>query len=232
MNGKPTVDGTSTNGMISGCVIRVEDKTGPQAKAAGKLQVIVTIAGETLRNGNPLIFFEQVRLQGKVAQNALTLQRGECVLFDQAHLEQLTWDDAQTGDARAMLVIRATAFTRIKKNSTRLKGNDLIMEHATNAFTLNVRLAKKPISRQTKAGQVTEATIVANLWQSADPDDDTKRPHYFKVEAWRDLGLPFEDAWVGSRLICEVLIKTDTREICGEKRYFTDLEARTISVFA
>lgn len=232
MNGKPTVDGTSTNGMISGCVIRVEDQTGPKAKAAGQLHVIVTIAGETLRNGTPLTFFEQVRLKGKVAQNALTLQPRECVLFDQAHLEQLTWEDPQTGDPRAMLVIRASAFTRIKKNSTRLNGNNLIMEHATNTFTLNVRLAKPPVSRQTKAGQVTEATIVANLWQSADPDDDTKRPHYFKVEAWRDLGLPFEDARVGCRLICEVLIKTDTREICGEKRYFTDLEARTLSVFA
>lgn len=232
MNGKPTVDGTSTNGMISGCVIRVEDQTGPKARAAGKLHVIVTIAGETLRNGKPLIFFEQVRLQGKVAQNALTLQPRECVLFDQACIEQLIWNEPQTNAPRAKLVVRAWAFTRIRNNPVRLKGDDLIMEYATNAFTLNVRIAKPPVVRENRAGRVTEVTLAANLWQSSDLDDDTKRVHYFKVNAWRELGFPFEDAQIGKRVICEVLIKTDTNDDTGERRYFTELEARTVSVFA
>ncbi|KQR35155.1 single-stranded DNA-binding protein [Deinococcus sp. Leaf326] len=232
MNAKLTVDGTSTNGMISGCVIRVEDHTRPQAKVAGRLQVIVTIAGETLRNGTPLIFFEQVRLQGKVAENALTLQRGECVLFDQASIEQLIWNDPHTQAPRAKLIVRASAFTRIKNNRTRLQGNDLIMEYAANAFTLNVRIAKLPLSRETRAGRVTEVTLAANLRNSSEPDDDTKRVHYFKVNAWRELGFPFEDAPTGKRVICEVLIKTNTNDDTGERRYFTELEARTVSVFA
>jgi len=210
-------------GMISGVVTRVEDKTGTFPAA------IVTLAGETQRTGKPLIFFEQVRVTGAVATQALALQEGTPVLFDRAAVEQLAWTDPVTQDPRSQIAVRGRSFVQLRGVSTRRHDGHLILEHAVNIFTVRGRLAETSKTRRAGAfGEVTEAIVTLNLPTRAGAT--TTRPHYLKVEAWRETAL--KGCRTGALVIAQVLVKTDTRVIEGKKRYFTALEERSSSVAA
>lgn len=210
-------------GMISGCVVRVEDKTQTFPAA------IVTLAGETSRVSKALVFFEQVRVTGDVAVKALQLEPGQAVLFDRATVEQLIWTDRQTGEPRAQIVTRGRSFVKLRGVRTRRQGEHLILENAVNIFTLRGRLAKKTETRRAGVfGEVTEALVTLNLpVKSGAPET---RPHYLKVEAWRET--PLKGQRSGALVITQVLVKTDASIIGGEKRYFTVLEERSSSVMA
>lgn len=213
-------------GMISGCVVRVENKSrGPQNPAC-----IVTIAGETERSGGKtLVYFEQVRITGSAALDALALQPGEAVLFDRAAVEQMIWTDPVTHDPRSQIVVRGRGFVRLQGARTKRVGEHLVLEGAINVFTIKGRLAKNSDTRKAGVfGEVTEAIVTVNLpnRQSA----QGTRPHHLKVEAWRNS--PLKGTSKGQAVLAQVLIKTDTNIIQGEKRYFTVLEERQSSVLA
>lgn len=211
-------------GMISGLVVRVEDKSAQYPAC------IVTIAGETERSGGKnLVYFEQVRMTGQAAQAALSLRTGEAVLFDRAAVEQMIWTDPVTHDPRSQIVVRGRGFVRLQGARTKRVGEHLILEGAINVFTIKGRLAKNSDTRKAGVfGEVTEAIVTVNLpnRQSA----QGARPHHLKVEAWRHS--PLKGTSKGQAVLAQVLIKTDTNVIEGEKRYFTVLEERQSTVLA
>ncbi|GAA5533873.1 hypothetical protein [Deinococcus aluminii] len=210
-------------GMISGIVVRVEDKS------SGFPAAIVTLAGETDRNGKPLVFFEHVRLTGQIAQQALGLQPGEAVLFDRAAVEQMIWNDQGTNEPRSQIAIRGRSFVRLQGVHTRRMGEHLILEGAMNIFSLRGRLAKNAETRRTGPfGEVTEVIVTVNL--PVRPTATETRPHYLKVEAWRQSNL--KGTGKGTLVITQVLVKTDMKVIEGKKRYFTVLEERSSNVAA
>ena len=207
-------------GMISGCIVRMEDKSAQ----AGFPACTVTIAGETQRATKPLVYFEQVRLSGTAASAALKLKAGEAVLFDDAEICQLTWTDRVSQNPRSQIVTRARSFVKLGSVSTRLIGEHRILEQAVNSFTIRGRLAADIVTKTLKQGQVSEAVVVINL-----PDGPGQtRPHYLKVECWGNTPLISQKR--GSLTISEVLIKTDSATIEGQKRHFTLLEARSSAV--
>ena len=207
-------------GMLSGCVVRMEDKSAQ----AGFPACTVTIAGETHRATRPLVYFEQVRLSGAAANTALKLTAGEAILCDDAEICQLTWTDRVSQQPRSQIVTRARSFVRLGSVSTRLIGEHRILEQAVNSFTLRGRLAADIVTKTLKQGQVSEAVVVINL-----PDGPGQtRPHYLKVECWNQTALCHQKK--GSLTLSEVLIKTDSAMIDGQKRHFTVLEARSSAV--
>lgn len=214
---------TTNTGMISGIVVRVEEKKTSFPAA------IVTVAGETYRDGKALVFFEQVRLRDRPATAALQLQPGEAVLFDTAYVEQLTWTDQATQDPRAQIVIRAHTFARLSQGSvqTRLVGEQRILLNAMNHFVLRGRLVRDVKVKHTKNGPVAEANLAMTLGEG-----DRARTHYFQAEAWHVLSGVIAHGRQGDLVITEVLVKTDTSVIDGERRYFTKLESRAVSCLA
>jgi len=211
-------------GMISGCIVRVEDKSA----SAGFPACIVTIAGETMRANKPLTYFEQIRVSGPTATAALGLKHGDAILFDQAVIEQQTWVDKASNQPRAQLVTRGLSMTKLRGVSSRLVGEHHVLEQAVNGFWIRGRLAQATNSRTVSGTQVTEATVVLNLPEGR--SSSTTRPHYLKVESWGQT--PLSDQAKGVVIVAEVLVKTDSTVIDGKKRYFTVLEARSSAVLA
>lgn len=211
-------------GMISGCVIRTEDKSRQYPAC------IVTIAGETERSGGKsVVYFEQVRMTGAAAQAALALKPGEAVLFDRAAVEQLIWTDTETKEPRSQIAVRGRGFVRLQGVRTRTVSGHVILENAINAFTIKGRVAAQPETRKAGVfGEVTEAILTINLPQSGGTSGT--RPHYLKVEAWRHTSL--KTARVGQQVVAHVLVKTDKTTIDHKPRYFTVLEERQSTVLA
>lgn len=204
--------------MISGVVVRVENKTNSFPAA------IVTVAGEVLRHGKPLVFFEQVRLKNAAANRALELTEGETVLFDSASVEQLTWDDPATGAVRSQIVIRALGFARLGKVKTKLVGTQRVLVGAMNNFVMKGRLVRDSNCKSTQNGAVCEQTLAMTLGET------TTRTHYFNIEGWHEIAETMSEGKKGDLTMTEVMVKTDSAMIQGEKRYFTKLEARASHV--
>jgi len=208
-------------GMISGCIVRIEDKS----QTAGFPACIVTIAGETHRCRLPLVYFEQVRISGHTATAALALQSGDAVLFDQAVIEQQTWVDRVTNQPRAQLVVRGLSMTRLRGTTSKRMGEHNVLRQAVNSFTIRGRLADAPKTKTVGETTVTEGAIVVNLPEGR---SNATRPHYLKVESWGHT--PMSGQAKGVVTVAEVLVKTDSTVIDGKKRYFTVLEARSSAV--
>ncbi|AZI44379.1 hypothetical protein EHF33_15985 [Deinococcus psychrotolerans] len=210
-------------GMISGSIVRVEDKS----QAAGFPACIVTIAGETHRENKPLVYFEQIRVSGHTATAALALQSGDAVLFDQAVIEQQTWVERASNEPRAQLVVRGLSMTRLRGTTSKMMGEHRVLLQAVNSFTIRGRLADAPKMKTVGATTVTEGAIVVNLPEGR---SSATRPHYLKVESWGHT--PMSGQAKGVVTVAEVLVKTDSAMIDGKKRYFTVLEARSSAVLA
>lgn len=210
-------------GMISGIIVRVENRSKDFPAA------IVTLAGITTRPGSTdLPFFERVHVTGDVASKALAMNAGEAILFDDAELQQQIWNDSVTKDPRSQIITRGRSFVRLTNVQTKDVAGQASLIGAVNAFTIRGRLARDVVTKNTKAGKVSEGIVTVNL--PVRRGGTETRPHYLKLEAWRES--PLSGQKKGQLVMCEVLVKTEASVIEGQKRYFTLLETRTSAVFA
>lgn len=200
-------------GMISGVVMRVEDKSA----LAGQPAALVTVAGETPLNLGNTAFVENVRLTGSAATRALGLKSGQAVVFDPARIEQQTWTDEVSGTKHSQTVIRAGDFTCILQPRTKRR-DYVLLEDALNMFTLRGRLVadariREHPSKWRRTPWFAEATLAVNPPGS--------HVQYFKILGRESRHLA--NAKKGQLAVLHALVRTESTVTGGVRRSFTTL---------
>lgn len=217
-------------GIISGIVIRVDNKSTASTSIAE-----VTLGGLTMRvsasgQAQLIPFFEEVKCFGKTADAALQLKPGTAVLFNNAYIEQEVWEaklEHGGTQTRKKLIVRGLSFSRLQVSSEAIehKNGFQLLRGAVNEFHVSGRLIYDATTKTTEYGQVTELAIASTRTTSAG-----EKTYIIDVECWADTNAALGKK--GSTVMVSMMLMTRKKKIDGETRKFTTGQSRSVSVTA